>query len=537
MKDLPLGVDDYKDIVKGNFVYVDKTKYIYELIRREKGMYFLSRPRRFGKSLMLSTLYYLFKGEKELFEGTWIYNKWEWQEYPVIRIDLTDALTRNIEVFRKDLIQIVKKQASDLGISIDEKEEPSIAFRELIWKCEEKYKKGVVILVDEYEKPVLDNITDKEKAEKMRKELRSFYSVLKAQMDKIRFLLITGLTKFTKMGVFSALNNLEDISFDEKYAQMLGYTHEEVVQYFGEYIQRYLELTGLSKEEFLEMFREYYDGYSFDGIWYDEGGKDRRVYNPFAVLLFFSKMRFAPYWSDSGAPSFVYEYLKGHNVSKNELLKQKVSESDFSQWEIEDNPPHLFLAQAGYLTQRLLTTRTSLQPIYELSIPNTDARLGIEKLLFSTEQKIDLATVTSKVNALAYAIEARDIQEMVEVINSIYARVSWRARKQIERSGKEDRLTHLEVFYQSIMVSLFESTGVNVESEEESAKGRADVVVKYNGVVYVIELKVDRSAQEALEQIKAKGYHEPYKGKEVYLIGMNISSKTGKIEEFVYEKI
>jgi len=537
VKDLPLGIGDYKRIIKGNFIYVDKTRYLYELAKKE-GLYFLSRPRRFGKSLMLSTLYYLFKGEKELFEGTWIYDKWEWQEYPVIRIDLTDIKTETVEKVEFGLKLILKNTSEEYDVEIPSLEiDASYGLSELINRLYRKYNKQVIVLIDEYEKPVLDNITDKEKAEKMRKELRSFYSVLKAQMDKIRFLLITGLTKFTKMGVFSALNNLEDISFDEKYAQMLGYTHEEVVQYFGEYIQRYLELTGLSKEEFLEMFREYYDGYSFDGIWYDEGGKDRRVYNPFAVLLFFSKMRFAPYWSDSGAPSFVYEYLKGHNVSKNELLKQKVSESDFSQWEIEDNPPHLFLAQAGYLTQRLLTTRTSLQPIYELSIPNTDARLGIEKLLFSTEQKIDLATVTSKVNALAYAIEARDIQEMVEVINSIYARVSWRARKQIERSGKEDRLTHLEVFYQSIMVSLFESTGVNVESEEESAKGRADVVVKYNGVVYVIELKVDRSAQEALEQIKAKGYHEPYKGKEVYLIGMNISSKTGKIEEFVYEKI
>jgi len=535
VKDLPLGIGDYKRIIKGNFIYVDKTRYLYELAKKE-GLYFLSRPRRFGKSLMLSTLYYLFKGEKELFEGTWIYDKWEWQEYPVVHISFASGLFETRKDLEEKINNILNLHAIQYNLILSGNNVSS-RFENMLISLYAKAKKQIVILIDEYEKPVLDNITKPEKAKEMREILRGFYSVLKDYTGMIRFLLITGLTKFTKMGVFSALNNLEDISFDEKYAQMLGYTHEEVVQYFGEYIQRYLELTGLSKEEFLEMFREYYDGYSFDGIWYDEGGKDRRVYNPFAVLLFFSKMRFAPYWSDSGAPSFVYEYLKGHNVSKNELLKQKVSESDFSQWEIEDNPPHLFLAQAGYLTQRLLTTRTSLQPIYELSIPNTDARLGIEKLLFSTEQKIDLATVTSKVNALAYAIEARDIQEMVEVINSIYARVSWRARKQIERSGKEDRLTHLEVFYQSIMVSLFESTGVNVESEEESAKGRADVVVKYNGVVYVIELKVDRSAQEALEQIKAKGYHEPYKGKEVYLIGMNISSKTGKIEEFVYEKI
>ena len=252
MKKLPKGLNDYKEIITENFVYVDKTKYIYQLLNSEK-LAFLSRPRRFGKSLLLSTLYYLFKGNKELFVDTWIYDKWDWQEYPVIRIDLTDVITRNVEVFKKDLMQIVKKQATYLQVSLDENKEPSIAFRELIWKCEEKYEKSVVILIDEYEKPVLDNITRKQEAEEMRNFLRSFYSVLKAQTDKIRFLLITGLTKFTKMGVFSALNNLTDISFKSEYSQMLGYTHEEVIQYFDEYIQKYLQLTGLSKEEFLSL--------------------------------------------------------------------------------------------------------------------------------------------------------------------------------------------------------------------------------------------------------------------------------------------
>ena len=383
----------------------------------------------------------MFKGEKELFEGTWIYDKWDWQEYPVIRIDLTDVDSSDIQTLKAEINNILKNQANELGVNVEFEDILSGNFRKLINEAYRKYSKQVVVLVDEYEKPVLDNVTNKGKAEDIRKLLRSFYSVLKAQMDKIRFLLITGLTKFTKMDVFSALNNLTDISFDEKYAQMLGYTQEEVIEYFDEYIQKYLQLTGLSKEEFLEMFKEYYDGYSFDGIWYDENGKDRRVYNPHAVLLFFEKMRFAPYWSDSGAPSFVYEYLKDHNVSKDELLNQKVSESDFSQWEIEDNPPHLFLTQAGYLTQRLLTTRTSLQPIYELSIPNIDARLGIEKLLFSTEQKIDLATVSSKVNALAYAIETRDIQEMIEVIKQYLCKDKFKGKK-ADRKKWERRQTH-----------------------------------------------------------------------------------------------
>mgnify|MGYP000844973896 CR=1 FL=1 len=532
---LPKGINDYRMIIVENYIYVDKTKYIYEMINSEK-VVFLSRPRRFGKSLLLSTLSCLFRGEKELFEGTWIYDRWEWQEYPVVHISFASGLFKTTRDLTSKINNILQDISEDYKVKLP-RGNVNERFEKLLKELYKKYNKPIVILIDEYEKPVLDNITNPERAKEMREILRGFYSVLKDYTGLIRFLLITGLTKFTKMGVFSALNNLTDISFKPEYSQMLGYTHEEVIEYFDEYIQKYLQLTGLNKEEFLDMFKEYYDGYSFDGIWYNEEGKDRRVYNPYAVLLFFDNMRFAPYWSDSGAPSFVYEYLKEHNVSKDELLNQKVSESDFSQWEIEDNPPHLFLTQAGYLTQRLLTTRTSLQPIYELSIPNIDTRLGIEKLLFSTEQKIDLATVSSKVNALAYAIETRNIKEMIDVINAIYAKVSSRARKQIEKSGKEDRLTHLETFYQTIMVSLFESTGVNVVSEEESAGGRADIVVKYNGLVYIIELKVDKSAKEALEQIKEKGYYEPYKGKEVYLIGINISSETGKIEEFIYEKV
>ncbi|ODN29831.1 AAA family ATPase, partial [Fervidobacterium thailandense] len=489
MKELPLGLNDFKDLIKGNFVYVDKTMYIHELVKRQKGLYLLSRPRRFGKSLLLSTLYYLFKGERELFEGTWIYDKWSWEEYPVIRINLADVNSETIEILNKELINILKEQAKELGIELEELDEASIAFRELILRCKEKYGKKVVVLVDEYEKPVLDNVTEKEKVEEIRRKLRNFYGVLKAQEEKISFLLITGLTKFTKMGVFSALNNLTDISFKPEYAQMLGYTHEEVIEYFDEYIARYLQLTGLSKDEFLEMFREYYDGYSFDGIWYDEEGKDRRVYNPYAVLLFFDNMRFAPYWSETGAPSFVYEYLKKHKVSRKDLFAQKIAQSDFSQWEIEDNPPHLFLAQAGYLSTKLVTSRTAPQPIYELYVPNTDARIGVEKLLFAVEHKLDLAMVTSKVNELVWAVETRDVERMVGVIDSVYARVSWRVRRRIERSGGKDRLTHLESFYQGVMVSLMESAGLSVVVEEESAGGSADVVVRMNGVVYVIELK------------------------------------------------
>ena len=257
MKDLPIGVNDYKDLIRGNFIYVDKTRYIYELTKRGKGIYFLSRPRRFGKSLLLSTLGCLFRGEKELFKDTWIYDKWDWQEYPVVHISFASGLFQTPENLEEKINNVLKFNAIEYGLDLSGSNVSS-KFENLLMSLYGKTKKPIVILIDEYEKPVLDNITNPQKAKEMRELLRGFYSVLKDYTGLIRFLLITGLTKFTKMGVFSALNNLTDISFDEKYAQMFGYTQEELIEYFDEYIQKYLQLTELSKEEFLEMFKEYY---------------------------------------------------------------------------------------------------------------------------------------------------------------------------------------------------------------------------------------------------------------------------------------
>ncbi|WP_459997007.1 AAA family ATPase, partial [Marinitoga arctica] len=247
MKKLPIGIQDYKKIITGDYIYIDKTKYIYDLISSGVPI-FLSRPRRFGKSLTISTLYYLFKGEKELFKNTYIYDKWEFKEYPIIRINILDVATDNEERLKKSLTRIIKKEGIKNNIEITE-EDYKFAFDELIMKLGQKGK--VVILVDEYEKPILDNINNKEKAERYREILRDFYTNIKANDEYIKFVFLTGITKFTKTGVFSALNNLNDISLNSKYSQMLGYTQEELEYYFKEHIKETAKEMKIKEEKLL----------------------------------------------------------------------------------------------------------------------------------------------------------------------------------------------------------------------------------------------------------------------------------------------
>ncbi|NUU96982.1 AAA family ATPase, partial [Marinitoga sp. 1138] len=318
MKKLPTGIEDYKEIITGDYIYVDKTKYIWEMVYSGVPT-FLSRPRRFGKSLTVSTLYYLFKGEKELFEGTYIYDKWDFKEYPIIRLNLFKSSTESEEKFKKSLVKMIEQEGERNEIEITETDY-TFAFDELIMKLSKKEK--VVILIDEYEAPILEHINDKEKAEMFRGFLREFYKKIKANSEYIKFVFITGITKFTKTGVFSALNNLNDISLDTAYSQMFGYTQEELEYYFKEHIEETAKKFGITKKELLEEMKRYYNGFSFDG--------EHTVYNPFSILQFFQKKELRNYWFESGSPSFLYEYIKGKKIEYEDLVKTPVSAEDFS---------------------------------------------------------------------------------------------------------------------------------------------------------------------------------------------------------------
>ncbi len=338
MKKLPIGIQDYKKLREDGYLYVDKTRYLYQLAN-EGTPYFLSRPRRFGKSLTLSTLKYLFLGEKGLFKDTWIENRWDWKAYPVIHLSMTEVDTADPQAVGRGITYRLKRIAEENGISLEEAHY-KYAFTELIEKMGKRER--LVLLIDEYDKPILDHLHEPEIAQKHRDLLRTFYSTIKDADPYLRFALMTGITKFTKAGVFSTLNNLYDISYTERYATMLGYTQEELEQDFREYIEEGIRQTGQSREEYLEEIRRYYNGFSFDGKAF--------VYNPFSILGYFKDYRFKNYWFETGSPYFLGEYIKRHEIEINELMEYPIYESLFSAYEIESAPAASFLAQSGYLT-------------------------------------------------------------------------------------------------------------------------------------------------------------------------------------------
>nr|WP_232223896.1 AAA family ATPase [Marinitoga sp. 1137] len=368
MKKLPVGISDYKELIEENYIYVDKTKYLYDLINSGK-FYFMSRPRRFGKSLTISAFYYLFKGERELFKDTYIYDKLEFKEYPIIRLNLLKAKSESIEKLKESLTKMIVQEGKRNGVKIEETDY-SFAFDELIMKLSEKGK--VVILVDEYEKPILDNITNKKMAEKCREVLRNFYLNIKANDEHIKFVFITGITKFTKTGVFSALNNLSYISLNRKYSQMFGYTQEELEYYFKDYIKELSKEMGITEKELLEEMKRYYNGFSFDG--------EHTVYNPYSILRFFSEKEFQNFWFESGSPSFLYEYIKGKKIEYEDLVKIPVSAEDFSTREIEDAKANIFFTQAGYLTFKGIK-KYGLKKKYILDYPNFEVKESLLKIL------------------------------------------------------------------------------------------------------------------------------------------------------------
>ncbi|WP_129410001.1 ATP-binding protein [Marinitoga lauensis] len=512
MKKLPIGVQDYKELITENYIYVDKTKYLYDLMSSGK-FYFLSRPRRFGKSLTVSTFYYIFKGEKELFKDTYIYDKWEFKEYPIIKLDMSDVTLKNIESFEKSLNNTLDKIYNSYNITPDIDDIPT-KFGNLIEELNKKYKERVVILIDEYEAAILEYINNKEKAEEFRAFLREFYKKVKTKDAYIKFVFITGITKFTKTGVFSALNNLNDISLNKKYSQMLGYTQEELEHYFKDHIKETSEEMGISEEELLKGLKEYYNGFSFDGEHY--------VYNPFSILKFFEEKKFQNYWFESGSPSFLYEYIKNRKITYEDLVKETVSAMDFSTREIEDANANIFFTQAGYLTFKGIK-KLGLKEKYILDYPNIEVKSSFSRLIL--EANYGLKGLDEAENIIYEKIYDNDIEGLIEEIKKVISAIPYNLHQKEER------------YYHSLIFAILAIAGLNVRAEEMTNIGRSDVVLEFDERVYIFEAKLDKSAEEALAQIKEKKYYEKYRGKEIYLIGININSEKRNIEDYIIEKM
>jgi hypothetical protein len=506
MKKLSVGISDFKELIQGNYIYVDKTEYIYKLINSGK-YYFLSRPRRFGKSLLISTISYLFQAKRELFKGTYIEDKWNWEEiYPVIKVDFSKDV-KNKDDLKEKVYQELKKNYmwNSVEIPKDTRDE-SILLEELIMRISEKEQKQVVILVDEYDKPILDLIENKKEAEEVRKELKAFYSTIKGLDRYIKFVLITGVSKFSKVSLFSGLNQLEDISLNKDYGNICGYTQNELEFYFKEYLQ---DLN-------LEEIKEWYNGYYF---------LQDTLYNPFDILLYLKNKVLRNYWYETGKTEFLFKLLKTGNYQLPYLNKLYYTNDILDKFDIEHISIEALMFQTGYLTIKEVKQIQS-EEMYLLDYPNKEVRQSFNRdLVFYITKSYH----TDRIYNLKIAIINEEIEKIKEQIEIFINSISYNILKN-------------EYVYQAATYGLIYSTGFNVIIEDNTSKGRIDLTILVNkSIVYILEFKVIENSKEkgkAIKQILEKEYYKKYLNYDkVYLIGMELDKTKKQIVNFEYKKV
>jgi len=498
-----------RKIIEGNFVYVDKTESAYNLITQGGGYYFLSRPRRFGKSLFLDTLKEIFQGNKELFKGLYIYDKYDFDRHPVIRISFNDGKYTSNETLNDSMFKILRFNEEQLGISSSAAKYPSFCFEDLIIKAYEKYGKQVVILIDEYDKPILDNIEDTEIARQMREELKNFYSVIKGADEYLRFAFLTGVSKFSKVSLFSGLNNLNDITVDRNYATICGYTQADIETSFDEHLQG---------QDFSKI-REWYNGYSWLG---------ESVYNPFDILLFIQKgFVYDNYWFSTATPTFLLKLIEKNQYFLPNLENIVADSTLLDSFDVDNIKLETLMWQTGYLT--IGKHRESFDGTdYFLNIPNKEVQISLMGRISEFISNIQNPKIYK--NQIYYSLINGDITEFKNGFTSLFASIPYNL-------FTNNRMYEYEGYYVSVFYAYLKALGIKITAEDVTNKGRIDLTLKLPNATYVTEFKVDGS--DALSQLKSMKYHEKYlnENKPVYLIGINFDTSERNISKIEWEQI
>jgi hypothetical protein len=514
-KKLPIGIQTFREIREDNCYYVDKTAFALRMVRDGKA-YFRSRPRRFGKSLFLDTLAELFAGNELLFRGLYCHDKWDWSiKYPVIRVSFAEGVMESREKLDMRIHRILTGNEQNLGVAHDEGEIPD-RFIALIQAAEKKFGQRAVILVDEYDKPILDNLTRPDLAREMRDGLRNLYSVIKGQDAHIKFAFLTGVSKFSKVNIFSGLNNLSDITLDTVYSSVCGYTDADVDTLFAP------ELGDLDREK----IRHWYNGYKWGG---------EAVYNPFDLLLLFQKRVFRPFWFETGTPTFLVDMLTERQVYLPALLKMESSTELISSFEVGDISTEALMFQSGYLTL-LDEEDVNGEIFYTLGFPNREVRSALNAVLLGTwignKRRADEHRF-----ALLRALRENDFGRIHQILSSLYAGIpnDWYRKNNIDQ---------FEGYYASVFYASFAAMGLDILPEDVTNQGRLDMTIKFNGQIYLFEFKVMEKKTEggentALRQIKEKKYADKYRDKNqpVYLIGIEFGKEDRNVLDFQWEKM
>ncbi|MFY0992466.1 ATP-binding protein [Halomonas sp. C05BenzN] len=507
---LPIGIQTFADIREDGYYYVDKTLHIHRLIEAGK-YYFLSRPRRFGKSLLVDTLRCLFEGREALFEGLYIHDKWDWQiQHPVVRLSFAGGHLGTRDALDQRIRDLLHQNRERLGISLSRETDIPGEFEELIQQAHARHGQRVVVLIDEYDKPLLDNITDVGRARTLRDGLRNLYSVLKDADPHLCFCLLTGVSKFSKVSLFSGLNNLNDVTLDAPYATICGYTDEDLDTVFAP------ELPGLDRAE----IRRWYNGYRW-------GGQDvTAVYNPFDVLLLLQKRQFGPYWFESATPTFLVDLLRQRGLYTPRLEQWETEPELLSRFDVDEIATEGLLFQSGYLTIKQAEEPMTGYRLYTLGFPNQEVETSLNQALLPS-LGVDNAPRHRK--TLFTHLRANDLAGMEAHLKALYAGLphDW---------YRNNPIAKYEGHYASVFYSHFAALGVDVTVEDASNTGKVDMTVDFGGHLYLFEFKVVEQVPEgkALQQLKDQGYADKYRaqGKPIHLIGVEFSREKRQIVAF-----
>ena len=511
MQKLPIGIQSFTNIREDGYLYVDKTADIYRMV--SSGMvYFLSRPRRFGKSLLISTLEALFSGRKELFEGLYIYDKWDWtRQHPVIRIDWTLIKHGTPEEIENDLMEHLKSIAAEYQLTLSRKYVASCLaeFIQLLYK---KTGKRVVVLIDEYDVPILDVMGKTgEELKAMKETLHDVYKVLKGSDDYLQFVFLTGVSKFAGLSVFSALNNVKDITLSKEYSTLCGVTQEELENGFSEHLSVAAEELSMTRDALLDNIRRWYNGYSWDG--------KTSVYNPFSTLLFFDEKSFKSYWFRTGTPTFLIKLLKQRNDIEQFLQPVQAKEAIFSSYDPERLETVPLLFQTGYLTIREIAKGEDYSMVYQLEPPNREVREAFIEHLLQAYTDLGMNEMSRLHDDMQRQVKACDSEGLARSLRAMIAHVPYQLHMAAEK------------YYHSLLLVWLYFLGFKVQGEISTNLGRIDAVWQLPDMAVVAEVKyrakrsLEKLLREAMSQIHDRKYYEAYAGKKVVLLAVAFTGR------------
>ncbi|MCQ2307369.1 MAG: ATP-binding protein [Bacteroidales bacterium] len=522
----PIGRQTFSTLIEGGYVYVDKTDLVYNLA--QKDICFLCRPRRFGKSLLLSTLESYFKGEKELFKGLKIEElEKEWKQYPVFRIDFSKGNFKDSSYISSTMSNYLDKWEAEYGV-VSKYNEIGVRFSNVIAAAHEKTGRKVVILVDEYDKPMLDVLMEPQE-QLNRDALKEIYSTFKETDEHLRFVLLTGVTKFSQVSVFSGFNQPEDISMKSEFDALCGITKDELVGYFDKEIEVMAKKYGCTKDEMYLLLKRQYDGYHFsEGMWDEESSREEMldIFNPYSVLNALNDRKLGEYWFKSGTPTYLMRLLDRGKTNMQEILNGEYESSYFMDYKADIEDPLAMIYQSGYLTIKGCE-RIGCVRFYTLDYPNVEVKKGFVALLANDYFKMNNVQQPLALTINKALMQGR-IDDLRDELSAFFASIPYNANYQ-ERAWSYESHYHYTFYLIFRLLSCY-----TILTEKENSRGRADMIVETNDYVYIFEFKLDGTAVEALKQIEDKGYAEPYAAdkRKLFRIGVSFSSEKKNIVEW-----